>query len=361
LGITFMGVTPAGPFDIPREMAMEWLHEPNPHGRPNSDVLRPYINGKDINQRSREQWTIDFTGLTYGSAVCYAAPFLHVETKVRPLRASNNRETYRENWWLYAEARQGMREAFSPLSRYIATCMVAKHRLFAFLPAEVVPANVVIAFGRSDDYFFGILHSRIHEVWALAQGTQLREKESGFRYTPTTCFETFPFPFAGDTEPENPLQYVARLRAAHYHFDQGNVVREEPPPSTPDEHRIAIVAAARDLNDQRECWLNPPEWTREEILEFPATPDGPWARFVARGTSTARWPRRVPIDAAHAAKLAKRTLTNLYNERPGWLTHAHATLDAAVAAAYGWPDDLTNTEILTRLLERNHSNYSVGL
>ncbi|MFU8894676.1 MAG: hypothetical protein ACNA8L_13730 [Luteolibacter sp.] len=124
------------------------------------------------------------------------------------------------------------------------------------------------------------------------------------------------------------------------------------PEPTP-EQEAAIAAAARELNELRERWLNPPEWTREEILEFPATPDGPWARFVTPGTHTARWPRRVPIDAAHAAKLAKRTLTNLYNERPAWLAHAHAALDAAVATAYGWPAGLTNEEILSRLLERN--------
>lgn len=358
LGIAFMGVTPAGPFDVPTETAELWLHDPNPHVRPNSDVLRPYLNGKDINQRSRGQWTVDFTGMTCEQACRHAQPFLHVETTVRPERASNNRASYRDNWWLYAEARQGMREAFSPISRYIATCMVAKHRLFAFLPVEVVPANVVIAFARSDDYFFGVLHSRIHQVWALGQGTQLREKESGFRYTPTTCFETFPFPFADDTASEDPLQFVAQLRAAHYHFGQDNVVQEESSSASPNDHRAAIAAAAKELNELRECWLNPPEWTREEILEFPATPDGPWARFVAPGTTTARWPRRVPIDTAHAAKLAKRTLTNLYNERPAWLAHAHAVLDATVAAAYGWPADLTDQKILARLLERNRTGGS---
>ena len=180
-----------------------------------------------------------------------------------------------------------------------------------------MPANVVIAFARSDDYFFGVLHSRIHELWALAQGTQLREKESGFRYTPTTCFETYPMP-----EPTA-------------------------------EQEAAIAAAARELNELRERWLNPPEWTREEILEFPAAPDGPWARFVAPGTRVARWPRRIPMDAAYAAKFAKRTLTNLYNERPAWLAHAHSALDAAVAIAYGWPTDLPDAEILARLLALN--------
>jgi hypothetical protein len=237
--------------------------------------------------------------------------------------------------------------------------MVAKHRIFALLPAELVPANVVIVFARCDDYFFGVLHSRIHEVWALGQGTQLREKESGFRYTPTTCFETFPFPFADDTAAEDPLQYVGQLRAAHYHLGRDNVVQEEAPPVTPHEHRAAIAAAAKELNELRERWLNPPEWTREEILEFPATPDGPWAGYVARGATTARWPRRVPIDAAHAAKLAKRTLTNLYNERPAWLAQAHSVLDAAVATAYGWPADLTDEEILARLLERNRCGNAV--
>lgn len=173
------------------------------------------------------------------------------------------------------------------------------------------------------------------------------------RYTPTTCFETFPFPFAEDTTAEDPLQFVARLRAAHYHSGQDNAVQEEPSQVSPHDRRAVIAAAAKELDKLRERWLNPPEWTREEVLEFPATPDGPWARFVAPGSHTARWPRRVPIDAAHAAKLAKRTLTQLYNERPIWLAHAHAALDAAVAAAYGWPADLTEQEILSRLLARN--------
>lgn len=88
---------------------------------------------------------------------------------------------------------------------------------------------------------------------------------------------------------------------------------------------------------------------------LPATPDGPWSRFVAPGATTARYPRLVPLDADHAPKLRKRTLTNLYNERPAWLAHAHGDLDAAVLAAYGWPADLPDSEILSRLLDLNLS------
>ena len=152
-------------------------------------------------------------------------------------------------------------------------------------------------------------------------GTQLREKESGFRYTPTTCFETFPFP--------------------------------RPTPA----QEAAIAAAAKELNELRERWLNPPEWTETRTLEFPGSADGPWSRFVtnpdARGIGTVRYPRLEPRDADCAAKLAKRTLTNLYNERPAWLANAHAKLDAAVAAAYGCPADLSDDEILEKLLALN--------
>jgi hypothetical protein len=146
-------------------------------------------------------------------------------------------------------------------------------------------------------------------------------RESGFRYTPTTCFETFPFP-----EPT-------------------------------DDQRAAIAAAAKELDDLRSRWLNPPEWTGEEVLEFPGSADGPWARYVhdpdARGLGTVRYPRLAPRDAGCAGQLAKRTLTNLYNQRPAWLDLAHQKLDAAAFAAYGWPVDLSDDDLLARLLELN--------
>jgi len=355
LGISFMGITPAGPFDLPFDQVRDWLSEPNPHGRPNSDVLRPYLNGKDINQRSRGQWTVDFTGLGQENAALYEKPFQNLHNRVFKLRSENLRQTNKA-WWEFERTRPDMRKALAGHSRYLATCMVAKHRLFSWLSIETLPANVVIVFARSDDFFFGVLHSRIHEAWSLAQGTQLREKESGFRYTPTTCFETFPFPWDHG------------LPAAGLSPEQQS-------------HHARISEAARALDELRARWLNPPEWTREEILEFPATPGGPWARFIEFGIRNeecgmaeglgsgnafpsaiqnpeskipnplpARYPRLVPRDADCAKRLADRTLTKLYNARPAWLASAHAELDAAVAAAYGWPDGLAPDEIISRLL-----------
>jgi type II restriction/modification system DNA methylase subunit YeeA len=211
--------------------------------------------------------------------------------------------------------------AINRLERFIITPAVSKYRLFTWIQAPTIPDHALIAFIRSDDYFFGVLHSKVHEVWSLGQGTQLREKESGFRYTPTTCFETFPFP--------------------------------EPTPA----QEAAIAEAARELDALRQRWLNPPEWTREEVLDFPGSAGGPWARYVQdadeHGVGTVRYPRLVARDDARAAELAKRTLTNLYNQRPAWLDLAHRKLDAAVSAAYGWETDLPDEEILARLLALN--------
>ena len=134
-------------------------------------------------------------------------------------------------------------------------------------------------------------------------------------------------------------------------------LHEEPPPRTPDQHRSAIAAAAQELNELRERWLNPPEWMAETVLEFPGSVDGPWSRYVHKpnkdGIGKVIYPRLEPRDAACAAKLKARTLTKLYHERPAWLDLAHKKLDAAVAAAYGWPADLTDEQILEKLLALN--------
>ncbi len=149
-------------------------------------------------------------------------------------------------------------------------------------------------------------------------GTRLETRP---RYTPTTCLEPFPFP-----------------------------------EGTPDQ-QAAIAAAAKELDTLRTNWLNPPEWTKQVVLEFPGSTTGPWARYVhdanARGIGVVRYPRLVPKDEDCAKKLQKRTLTNLYNERPTWLDLAHKKLDAAIAAAYGWPAELADEEILARLLKLN--------
>ena len=276
MGIAFMGDTKGGPFDIPHSIAQQMLDSPNPHGKSNSEVIRPWINGKDITTRPSGKWIIDFADMSLEDASFYELPFEYARTHVQPTRKDNKRLSYVENWWIHMEPRPGLRLAVQNLPRYLVTPRVSKYRIFKWVSNGVLTDSACIALASDDNYTFGVLHSRFHELWALAMGTQL---ESRPRYTPTTCFETFPFP--------DPTE----------------------------EKREAIGEAARELNQWRENWLNPP-----------GLPD---------------------------SELKKRTLTNLYNVRPTWLENAHKTLDAAVAAAYGWPADLGEQDILERLLALN--------
>ena len=315
IGVAFMGDTKGGPFDIPGELAREWLRLPaNPNGRPNTDVLKPWVNGMDLTRRPAGKWIVDFGwSMSEAEAALYEAPFGHVREHVHPMRQKNRREAYRLNWWRHVEPRQGMWRALEGLPRFIATPTVAKHRLFVWLDAGVCPDHQLIVIARDDDTAFGILHSRFHEVWSLRLGTWLGVGNDP-RYTPTTTFETFPFPEG--LSPDIP--------AADY---------------AEDPRAIAIAEAARRLVELRDRWLHPPEWV--EWLEEPA-PGYP--------------PRPVPRNGEAAKELRKRTLTNLYNARPQWLADAHAALDAAVAAAYGWDVDIGEEEALGALLRLNSTS-----
>jgi hypothetical protein len=201
-------------------------------------------------------------------------PYFHAAMNVEPVRQTS-RSTIGQ-WWLHERPRVDMRAALAGLPRFIVTPRVSKHRLFSWLNGETLPDSATIAFARDDDYTFGVLHSRVHELWALTLGTQLETRP---RYTPTTCFETFPFPHA-----------------------------------TP-EQRAAIAETARELDRLRRGWLDPEGWSE--------------------------------------LRKKRRTLTNLYNERPQWLLDVHERVDRAVLAAYGWPSDIARDDLLKRLLEVN--------
>jgi type II restriction/modification system DNA methylase subunit YeeA len=285
IGISFQGPSPKAPFDIDKELAsLMFATATSSSGRPISDVIRPVVSAIDIGQRHRGKWTIDFGLMEQTEAELYEIPFRYVKEQILPVRLTR-RDDYRGLWWQYARPRPEMRLALAGKHRYIATPRVSKHRLFIWLSPDYLANDGTIVIARDDDYMFGVLHSWPHELWARAKGTQLREAESGFRYTPTTTFETFPFPWPPGKEPAG------------------------------DPRVEAIAAAAKQLVELRDAWLNPPDLSEKE--------------------------------------LQKRTLTNLYNQRPDWLAQAHRRLDAAVCAAYGWTDDLADEEILARLLALN--------
>ena len=312
-GVAFMGDIKGGAFDISGDRAREWLSLPaNPNGRTNADVLKPWVNGMDLTRRPSGKWIIDFGGeMTEPDAALYEEPYRHVQDRVLPARRSNRQKNRRVYWWRHASPATEMLQALTGLPRYIATPRLAKHRLFVWCDARVCPDSQLIVIARDDDTTFGILHSRFHELWSLRMGTWLGVGNDP-RYTPTTTFHTFPFP-----EGLTPDIPAAELRQA---------IRSA----------IAIAEAARRLVELRDRWLNPPEWV--EWVDEPV----------------AGYPKRaMPTAAAPLRDLGRRTLTNLYNERPQWLVDAHADLDAAVAAAYGWETDISSDDTLHELLELN--------
>ncbi len=270
-GIAFQGFNRVGNFDLTPAEAQEMLKAPNPHGKPNSEVLKPYRNARDFLERPRGVYTIDFgADMPMADAALYQLPFERVRAAVKPERERNRNQRAREKWWLYQLPSMELRKSLAGLDRYLATGRVSKHRIFAWLDGAVMPDNALVVFARDDDYTFGVLHSRFHEVWARAMGTQLREAESGFRYTPTTCFETFPFPEPADQQWE------------------------------------AIALAARELNELRVGWLNPAGVPESELKQRTLTNlynvRPTWLQLAHDALDTAvaaayGWPADLPASA----------------------------------------------------------------
>ncbi len=315
---SFEGTKKYGKFDIPGSIARSWLRSPNPNGKSNSIVVKPWANGKGITNRPSDKWIIDFEVLSKTDAALYELPFQYVQVHVQPVRAEDSNAKNRDQWWLYERPRLEMRKALKPLSRFIVTPRVAKHRFFVWQPATLLPDTRLCVISREDDVTFGLLSSRIHEVWALATAS-MHGVGNDPTYNGKSCFETFPFP--SGLSPQDTKHGVADT-------PQANVIAE----------------AARHLDELRNNWLNPPEWTRR-------VPE-----VVPLGMDRSPYPDRIESKAGFEKELAKRTLTNLYNQRPAWLDNVHRQLDAAVASAYGWTDytpEMADEEILRRLLVLN--------
>ena len=319
--VAFMGVTKGGSFEIDGKLARKWLSLPtNTNGRSNSEVLKRRVSGLDITRRPQDMWLIDFgTKFDEDQAAVFSQPYAHIKREVFPLRQANNRDLYKRFWWRHVESRPALISKISRLERYIATTIHAKYRIFTWQGSNSLPDNAVIAFAKDDDTFMGILHSRLHEIWSLALGTSLEDRP---RYTPSSTFETFPFP--NGLTPDIPAAVYAS-----------------------DPRAKAISSAAQGLMSGRDHWLNPPEL----VVSKPE---------VVRG-----YPNRLlPINADAESVLKARTMTSLYNQRGtpegAWLDKLHRVLDEAVFAAYGWPSSLSDDEALAKLLALNFERRAVS-
>lgn len=253
--------------------------------------IRPYLNGRDLTGRSRNVMVIDLFGLTSEEVLKrFPEVYQWVSDRVRPEREQNRRATYSDNWWIFGEPRASFRPALKGLTRYISTVETAKHRIFVFLNAAVMPDNKLINFALSNAYYLGVLSSRIHVQWALSAGGKLEDRPV---YVKTTCFDTFPFPNCTEA--------------------QMNAIRD--------------VADRLDAHRKRQQELHPDVSLTGmyNVLEK-----------LRAGDVLTEEDRRI-YDSALI----------------GVLREIHDELDTTVFAAYGWPSNLTDEEILGNVVSLN--------
>ncbi|MEG4860992.1 class I SAM-dependent DNA methyltransferase [Microcoleus sp. K1-B6] len=268
-----------------------FIVEQSDFGEIESEVLFPYINGRDFMQRSRNVRVIDLFGLKADNAQeLYPKAFQWVLDKVKPERDTNRDKSLRENWWIFGRPRTELRPALKGLQRYIATVETAKHRVFVFLPREVIPDNMLIAIALDDAYFLGVLSSRVHVTWSLAAGGTLEDRP---RYNKTRCFDPFPFPDPTDPQKQTIRELGERL----------------------DSHRKRVQA------------------THPEVT------------ITAMYNLLEKLRKGEPLDDKDKAFNQKALVSTL--------KQIHDELDVAVFAAYGWESTLTDDQILENLVTLN--------
>jgi len=258
--------------------------------------IRPYRNGRDLTARPRGVMVIDLYGLDVeGVRRRFPEVYQHLLQSVKPERDRNRRETYRTNWFAFGEPRREMRPALDGLGRYIATVETTKHRVFQFLDVSILPDNMLVAIATDDAFHLGVLSSRLHMIWALRTGGWLGVGNNP-RYTKSRCFDPFPFPEMTDRQ-------KTEIGALAEDLDAHRKRRQK-------EHPELTLTAMYNVLERLRAGVTPAALDADE--------------------------RRIFDDGLILI-----------------LKELHDRLDAAVAAAYGWPVDLLDEEILTRLVALN--------
>jgi SAM-dependent methyltransferase len=269
--------------------------------------IRPYCNGRDLMAHSRNLLAIDLLNLSRDQIrQDFPEIYQHLVLNVKENkdkdgkvigRDANNRESYRKNWWIFGEPRKDLRPALENLTRYIATVETAKHRVFQFLDAEILPDNMLIAITSDDAGTLGLLSSRTHKIWVQANAASLGVYIGDVRYTKSRCFDPFPFPDALPVQ-KNEIGDIAEALDAH----RKHVLAEHP---------HLTMTGLYNVLERLKAGIRPDNLTSAERIIFD---DG---------------------------------LVLILKEY-------HDHLDAAVIAAYGWPADISDNNILANLVALNN-------
>ncbi|VGO20265.1 class I SAM-dependent DNA methyltransferase [Pontiella sulfatireligans] len=255
--------------------------------------IRDYRNGKDLTNKPRGVMLIDLFGLTPDDVRGkYPAVYQWVLERVKPQRDQNKRKSLKEKWWTFGEPRKVLRKAMVGLPRYIATVETSKHRFFQFLDASILPDHKLVNIALEDAFHLGVLSSRIHVGWAMANRSNLGVGNDPV-YVQSKCFQTFPFPEAAE------------------------------------EQRARIRSLGEQLDAHR----------KRQQEQHPAL------------TMTGMYNVLQKLRAGEALTAKEQTIHE--QGLVSVLMQLHDELDAAVAEAYGWPADLPDEEILERLVALN--------
>jgi hypothetical protein len=256
--------------------------------------IRPYLNGRDLVQKSRGLYAIDMYGLQPNDIIQrYPEVYQRIYERVKPERDQNNRASRREKWWIFGEPNPTFRSMTAGLTRYIATTQTARQRIFSFLPADVIPDAKIVAFAFEDAFYLGVLSSKIHITWALATGGRLGVGDDPV-YANSRCFDPFPFPDATQAQ----------------------------------QAQIRELAESLDSHRKRQQ-AQYPNLTLTDLYNV------------------------LEKNRASQALTAKEQITH----EQGLVTvllSLHQQLDIAVTNAYGWSETLSDAEILTSLVQLNH-------
>ena len=261
---------------------MRRLIDENPRNR---EVIFPYIGGEEVNTsptHAHHRYVINFRDwplrredvgeswaeadadrrrelrrrpavpLDYPEPVAADWPELLaiVEERVKPERMAQNDKIGRSRWWQFLRPRPDLHAAISDLERVLAISRIGQHAAFMFLPNHTVYSESMIVFPSDTHAAFCALQSRVHEIWARFFGSSMKDD---LRYTPSDCFETFPFPEHWETHPG--LEAAGK---AYYDFRADLMVRSDegltrtcnrfhdPHETDPDVARLRDLHAAMD-------------------------------------------------------------------------------------------------------------------
>lgn len=257
-----------------------------------AEVIKPYISGLDLVKQNSSRYVIDFYGLSEKEAMQYGIPYQILSNTVKPERVVNREARTASKWWLFRRSGEGIRKPLRGLKWFIATVYTSKHRVFTTLDIKTLPDSTIVVLGFDDEYYLGILSSRIHVTWAFAAGGRLGVGNDS-RYNNTLCFDTFPFPVATQALKEQ-IGSLAEQLDSHRRKQQAH----HPKLTITDMYNVLEKLRSGEA-------LSPKE-----------------------------------------QKIHEQGLVSI-------LLQLHQELDTVVAAAYGWPANLSEEEILERLVALN--------